>query len=234
MRQFIATTLADRYTILQAADGQQGLQAAQEAIPDIIVCDIMMPVMDGLECCRQLKADQRTCHIPVILLTACTLDQQRATGYNAGADSYLPKPFDTELLAARLSNLLAARKRLTEYFSERTLIKKTNISQPEQDFITRFRDIIARRLRDPDTTVDTLAADMALSRVQLYRKVKALAGVAPTDILRDARLERAQTLLQTTRRTVAEVAYDCGFSTPSYFTKCYKEKYGHTPSSISN
>lgn len=219
IRQYIHSMTGSEYTILEATNGQEGLRLAMQRVPDIIVCDVMMPVMDGLECCKRLKAEMQTSHIPVILLTACTLDEQRATGYDCGADSYLSKPFSAAVLTARIHNLLESRKRMTEVFGDKSLLNKADLAQQDKDFMSRFRTVIERHLENAELTVDDLAEKMSLSRVQLYRKVKALTDQSPTELLRTARLTRAASLLASTDKTVAEITYDVGFSTPSYFTK---------------
>lgn len=230
IRAYMRYMLHRDYNISEAENGADGLDKARALVPDIIVCDVMMPVMDGMECCRRIKREVETSHIPVVILTACSLDEQRAKDYNCGADSYLSKPFSKAVLIARLSNLLESRRRLLELFGDRSLITKAKVSEVDKTFAARLRDCIEQRLSDPDLSVDNLAAMVNLSRVQLYRKVKALTDSTPTDLLRNARLQKAAALLRDTDKTVSEIAYDTGFSSPSYFTKCYREKYGETPS----
>ncbi len=239
MRAIIAAGLAGQYHILSAADGAEGLRMARLEIPDIIVSDVMMPVMDGLELTRQLKADPLTCHIPVILLTARTQESHRADGYDVGADGYLTKPFSEDVLRSRVRNLLQNRRLLKNIFNTeqstsggKSLVKKEE-TQPahsaENIFIDKFREIVQANISDSDFNIDSLCQELAISRAQLYRKVKALTGQAPLDLIREARLQRAKRLLETTDKSVSEIAYDTGFSSPSYFTKCYREFFGTTP-----
>ena len=197
-----------------------------------------MPVMNGLEFCQQVKKDGISSHIPVILLTARALEKHQIEGYESGADAYITKPFSPELLLARIDNLLQSRHQLKDLWgmkpatettvapSEATAAAPTPI---EDAFISRFKSLVDERLSDSNLSVEDLAADMGLSRVQLYRKVKALTGSTPIDLLRKARLSHAQQLLQESKLTVSEVAYQVGFASPSYFTKCYKDEFGTVP-----
>lgn len=230
IRTYLRHILEKDYRVCEASNGKEGLEEASREVPDVVVCDVMMPVMDGLQCCRTLKGDVRTSHIPVVMLTACSLDEQRAKGYDCGADSYLSKPFSTDVMLSRLHNLLENRRRLSEFFSDRpSSLKTSGLGKVDCDFISRFRKVIDENLSNSELSVDDLAAQMALGRVQLYRKVKALTGSTPTDLLREARLRRADYLLAHTDKTISEIAYDCGFSSPSYFTRCYRDTYGKTP-----
>lgn len=190
-----------------------------------------MPVMDGLAFCQQLKTDKAISHIPVILLTARSLDEQRAEGYEHGADAYLSKPFSLRLLLSRIDNLIESRKKLNQTWSKGVEDDEIgNISNEiDKSFLKQLRKIIQENLADSDLSVEQIGDEIGLSRVQLYRKVKALTGYSPVEIVRKARLTRARHLLQTTERTVSEVAYAVGFSTPSYFSKCYKDEFGESP-----
>lgn len=230
MRDYLRTILSGSYKVSEADDGETGLRLAQRIVPDIVISDVMMPVMDGLEFCNHLKQEKATSHIPVILLTARDLDEQRAEGYAHGADAYISKPFSSKTLLTRVDNLLKSRAMLRNLYSANTTSFNTTATpEIEQDFISRLRTIIQDNLADSDLSVEKIGDEIGLSRVQLYRKVKAVTGLSPVELLRKARLERARHLLQTTDRTISEVAYAVGFSTPSYFTKCYKEEYGTLP-----
>ena len=204
---------------------------ARRIVPDLIISDIMMPVMDGLEFCSQLKQDKAISHIPVILLTARSLDDQRVEGYEHGADAYISKPFSLRLLLSRIDNLIQSRKKLSQLFSnsdENDVLEKLS-NETDKTFITQLRKIIQDNLDDSELSVERIGDEIGLSRVQLYRKVKALTGHSPVEMLRKARLMRARHLLQTTDKSVSEVAYAVGFSTPSYFSKCYKEEFDLQP-----
>ncbi len=240
IRAYLRTILQDKYQVNEAADGQQGLALANEIVPDIVVSDVMMPVMNGLEFCQRLKSGTATSHIPVILLTARALSNHQVEGYESGADAYITKPFASEVLLARISNLLRNRLLLKDIFNnprseseewteERGKFKVQSSKFKENAFLARFSDCIDQNLADSDLSVETVGAELGLSRVQLYRKVKALTGLSPVELLRKARLQRGLELLQTTDKTISEVAYEVGFTAPSYFTKCFRDEYGIVP-----
>ncbi len=229
VRGYVKSLLADSYTVLEAADGKEGFRKAMKYVPDAIVCDVMMPVMDGLECCKLLKGELRTSHIPVILLTACALDEQRIEGFECGADSYIAKPFNSKVLLARLRNLTDNRKRLQQFFGDKTALAKEKVSEVDKDFADRFRKLIEEHLSDSELSVETLGEQMGMGRVQLYRKIKALTNYSPVELLRIARLKKASALLAATDKTISEITYEVGFTSPSYFTKCYKEYFGESP-----
>ncbi|SFG20947.1 substrate-binding domain-containing protein [Prevotella sp. KH2C16] len=238
IRAYMMAVLSDSYEVTESADGAEGLRRALRDVPDLIVCDVMMPVMDGLEFCRRIKADPITSHIPVILLTARIMEEHRAQGYEQGADAYLTKPFSSEVLKARIGNLLLNRKRMKLAFAAEgdharadSPAASAEPKSMETEFIDRFRRLMQEKLAAPDLNVDQLSSDMGISRAQLYRKIKALTGYSPVEVIREARLKRAKRLLETTDKSISEVAYAVGFSTPSYFTKCYRERFGKNPGS---
>ena len=231
IRTYLRSVLSEKYNVSEAADGKVGLELARKIVPDIVLSDIMMPVMDGLAFCQQLKTDKAISHIPVILLTARSLDEQRAEGYEHGADAYLSKPFSLRLLFSRIDNLIQSRKKLSKLFSnsdENDAFEKLS-NETDKTFAAHLRKIIQDNLSDNEFNVERIGDEIGLSRVQLYRKVKALTGYSPVEMLRKARLTRARHLLRTTEKTVSEVAYAVGFSTPSYFSKCYKDEFGESP-----
>lgn len=231
IRTYLRSVLSEKYNVSEAADGKAGLELARKIVPDIVLSDIMMPVMDGLAFCQQLKTDKAISHIPVILLTARSLDEQRAEGYEHGADAYLSKPFSLRLLLSRIDNLIESRKKLNQTWSKGVEDDEIgNISNEiDKSFLKQLRKIIQENLANSDLSVEQIGDEIGLSRVQLYRKVKALTGYSPVEIVRKARLTRARHLLRTTEKTVSEVAYAVGFSTPSYFSKCYKDEFGENP-----
>ena len=242
IREYLRTILQDKYQVFEAEDGQKGLALAQEQVPDIIISDVMMPVMNGLEFCQNIKMNEITSHIPVILLTARALNSHQIEGYKSGADAYITKPFQPDLLLARIGNLLRNRHLLKDLWGTSSNATKkedktaTTENTPlssegtrENAFISRFKKVIEERMTDSELSVETIGSELGLSRVQLYRKVKALTGSSPVDLLRKARLNKAQQLLQTTDLSVSEIAYQVGFTSPSYFTKCYKDEYGKVP-----
>lgn len=231
IRTYLRSVLSQKYNVSEASDGKSGLELARRTVPDIVLSDIMMPVMDGLEFCEQLKTDKAICHIPVILLTARNLDEQRAEGYEHGADAYIAKPFSLRLLLSRIENLIESRKKLSQVLSKGVEDDEiSNLSnETDKSFLKQLRKIIQENLANSDLSVEQIGDEIGLSRVQLYRKVKALTGHSPVEMLRKARLMRARHLLQTTDKSVSEVAYAVGFSTPSYFSKCYKEEFDLQP-----
>lgn len=229
VRSYVRSILSPKYEVLEARDGGEGLSIAARAVPDAIICDVMMPVMDGMECCRRLKEGVNTSHIPVMMLTAYAANEQKIEGYESGADSFISKPFSSELLLARLSNLIEGRSRLQSIFGDSLSLAKEDISEIDRDFVGRLREVIEENMGETSLSVETLGEKMCLSRVQLYRKTKALIGYSPNEYIRIARLKKASSLLEATDKTVSEVAYTVGFSSPSYFAKCYKEYFGENP-----
>ena len=229
VRDYVKSLLKEEYTVIEAPDGRAGLKKAMKYVPDAIICDVMMPVMDGLECCRKLKTELQTSHIPVMLLTACSLDEQRIQGFECGADSYISKPFNSKLLLVRLRNLMDNHKRLKQFFGDKTSLSKEPVSDVDKGFVDRFRELIEENLADSELSVEDLGGKMGLSRVQLYRKIKALTNYSPNELVRIARLKKAASLLASSEKTISEITYEVGFTSPSYFTKCYKEYFGESP-----
>ena len=229
VRDYVKSLLKEEYTVIEAPDGRAGLKKAMKYVPDAIICDVMMPVMDGLECCRKLKTELQTSHIPVMLLTACSLDEQRIQGFECGADSYISKPFNSKLLLVRLRNLMDNHKRLKQFFGDKTSLSKESVSDVDKGFVDRFRELIEENLADSELSVEDLGGKMGLSRVQLYRKIKALTNYSPNELVRIARLKKAASLLASSEKTISEITYEVGFTSPSYFTKCYKEYFGESP-----
>ncbi len=237
IRDYICGTLGDSYEIIEAGNGKVGLEMALRYVPDIVLCDVMMPLMNGIEVCTAIKKNPATCHIPVVLLTAKNLDEHIVDGYEHGADSYIIKPFSSKVLKARIDNLLDNRKMLRGLFKgagQEEDISAAEISEQDKDFVSRLRTIIKENITDADFGVEAIGQAVGLSRVQLYRKVKAVTGVSVVDLLRKARLQKAKTLLETTGKGIAEIAYEVGFSSPSYFTKCFKDEFEITPGDLKN
>ena len=229
VRDYVKMLLTPQYRVIEASNGQEGLRQAMKHVPDAIICDVMMPVMDGMECCRRLKSEVQTSHIPVMMLTAYAMDEQKIRGYECGADSYILKPFSAQLLRARLRNLLDNRHRLNIFFTGTATVKKEAAGKVDQGFAERLRTLIEKRLGDSELRVEDLGEELGLGRVQLYRKAKSLTGYSPNELLRIARLKRAAALLASTEKTIAEIAYETGFSAPSYFAKCYRDYFGESP-----
>lgn len=238
IRQYERTLLQDEYIVLEAADGKEGLAVALKEVPDLVICDVMMPVMDGLEFTKQLKTNTATSHIPVIMLTAKNLEEHRAEGYEHGADSYITKPFHSKVLLARIENLLRQRQLLKHLYQgtkeTEKEISESLLEDRDKQFLKQLQAIIQKNLSDSEFGVEDMGQQIGLSRVQLYRKVKAMTGSSVVDLLRKARLAKARRLLETRSMSVSEVAYEVGFSAPSYFTKCFKEEYGMLPGDVGN
>ena len=226
IRSYVRMIFSGGFCVLTASNGEEALKKAVREQPDLIISDVMMPVMDGMELCRRLKEELVTSHIPVILLTAKFLDEQRSEGYESGADAYISKPFSEKVLLSRVNNLLKSRTQLKEHYLE---TGKGLSSEKENDFLDKLRGIVQKNLFDPELNIEKIASEIGLGRVQLYRKVKSLTGYSPIEVIRIMRLKSASHLLKSTDKTVSEIAYQVGFSTPSYFSKCYKDFFGHQP-----
>ncbi len=235
MRRYLRTLLADKYYVIEASDGANGLSIANESVPDLIVSDVMMPVMDGLSFCRKIKEEPMTSHIPVILLTARSTESQQLEGLDSGADAYMTKPFSSQLLLARIDNLLKSRRQLKHLFDDRSVmaqVETEKLNAPDRTFIERLKELMQKNLDNSNLKMDDIGAGLGISRVQLYRKVKALTGLSPIELLRQIRLQKAYTLLKTTDWTISEIAYTVGFSSPGYFTTCFKKQFGKYPTEI--
>lgn len=251
LRVLARTLLEPEYNVLTAPSGESGIRMAMKFVPDCIVSDVMMPGMDGLELTRRLKGESITSHIPIILLTACALDEQRAAGYESGADGYISKPFNEKVLLARIASVIANRKLLKAAPGAEVPVpelpksaKKTNkaegakssvdpFSELDSTFYRNFVAMVDRDMGDAELSVEEMASRMGMSRVQFYRKLKALTNYSPADLLRLFRLRRAKELLMADDEiTVAEVAYKVGYSSPSYFAKCFKDQFGELPSEL--
>lgn len=234
MRAYLRSILQDKYNVSEATNGEQGLEKARREVPKLVVCDVMMPVMDGLEFTKRLKEDTATSHIPVVLLTARSLSEQRKEGYDTGADSYITKPFSGQVLLSRIENLLRSRIMLRSVFAgdKRETEEEEKLNEADKTFVGRLRTAIQENIGDSDFSVERLGEEIGLSRVQLYRKVKALTGQTPMELLRKARLTKARQLLEKTEKSVSEIAYEVGFTSPSYFNKCFKDEFDINPSSL--
>lgn len=271
MRILLRTLLSHEYNIVEASNGKQGIRLASKYIPDLIICDMMMPGMDGMECVRKIKDEISTSHIPVLMLTACRLDEQRAQAYEAGADGFVSKPFSENVLLSRCHSLIANRRRIAKsdimpgskdiskhignkmpdniaLTTEKTKTEKTQSKKfvagkeksvmnhdpmvVENEFYQKFLAIVDRELGNSEISVEDIGAQLGLSRVQFYRKIKALTNFSPGELLRMRRLKEAYRMLTSTESTVSEVAYAVGFSSPGYFAKCFKEQYDELPADL--
>ena len=233
IRQYLSMILEKQhYLVLAAPNGEEGLLLARQNIPDLIICDVMMPVMDGLECCRLLKADFNTCHIPVLMLTAYGLDDQRIQGYQSGADAYIVKPFNSDVLIARIANLIASRKRFDPTRDRAEQLANDEFCDPDRSFINHLYSFISMHITDGDLGIQQLCQEFNVSHVQLYRKCKSLSGLAPTELVRAIRLKEARHQLESSDKPISQIAYETGFSSPSYFAKCFKDQYKLSPTDI--
>ena len=230
IRAYLRQVFSDTYTVITAENGSTGLRKAFISVPDIILCDLSMPDIDGLEVCRQLKTEQVTSHIPVLMLTARSLDEQQIEGYEHGADAYVAKPFKAEVLKAQVASLIENRKRVKSGESRGKSQESKDLQTPEEQFVQRFTELVKERLDDETLSVEIIADKMAMSRTQLYRKIKQLTNYSPNEIIRNVRLQEARTMLSKGTMSVSEIAYRTGFTSPSYFTKCYTEFFGELPS----
>lgn len=231
MRKFIQYILNNEYNIITSDNGADGLTKAKKYIPDIVISDVMMPEKNGFELCSMLKENISTSHIPVILLTACSLDEQKSIGFESGADAYIPKPFNAHLLKIRVRKLIENRQKIKEAFSNNLIndTKKESLGEIEQLFINDFQSYVEEYISNSELSVDEIADHLKLSRSQLYRKIKSLTNYSPNELIRIIRLKYAKQLLNNKVRSISEVAYISGFSSPSYFTKCFKDIYGESP-----
>jgi len=232
VRQFIRRDLEAEYAIAEAVDGEDGWNRSLEQIPDIIISDIMMPRLDGMALCDRLKTDERTSHIPVILLTAKASSQDKIEGYRTGADDYIMKPFEQAELRARLQNLLEQRKRLHEHFRKHGLfeIEGEKITSLDQKFLGKALSLITERMSEPGFGVEILAKEMAVSYSLLLKKIEALTGEPPVELIKRTRLNKAARLIEGGFGNALQVALEVGFGSPSYFTKCFKKQFGVNPS----
>ena len=238
IRQYISDTFSDDFTILEAADGEQGVQTALECTPDIIVSDIMMPKLNGIQLTRRLKADIRTSHIPIILLTAKTADEDKEQGYDSGADSYLTKPFTARLLASRIQNLLTARRRLAEHLTgrqappDKPYEQAPTLGRLDQEFLDKLNELIRANIMQADIDMAFLTDRMAMSHSTFYRKVKALTGLTAKEYVRKRRLQHCYQLIESGRYNVTEAAMMTGFNQMAHFREVFKREFGILPSEI--
>lgn len=231
MRSYIRQYLEDRYQVIEARDGREGLEQALATIPDLVISDVMMPKMDGYALCRALKTDEKTSHIPVILLTAKAGAADKLAGLEIGADDYLTKPFDAKELSVRVKNLIQLRQQLKEKFNSTSLLdaRLTLENKLDQAFLKRVQQVIEENMEDETFGVGALAGKLQLSRTQLHRKISALTNRPASMFIRFVRLYHARKMLEGKELNVNEVAYSVGFSSHAYFTKCFREEFGVTP-----
>lgn len=235
LRNFVASGFRDHFRIYTAKDGEEGLQLAIEHIPNLIISDVMMPRMDGIEMTERIRADERTSHIPVILLTAKADGESRKDGFRTGADDYIAKPFSKDELHIRAVNLIELRKKLAAKFrATMAAVPVSNVDMPEpsldEKFLRQLKSVIHAHISDATFGVEDLAAEMCLSRTQLFRKVKALLQISPSELINDIRLQKAASMIKAKSDTLAQIGYAVGFNEQSYFAKRFRKKFGVSPS----
>lgn len=239
LQSFLRLKLSPLYQLLQETDGESGLRTAIDYTPDLIICDVSLPGIDGIEVTRRLRNDLRTSHIPIFLLTARTFLEQRLEGIEAGADAYLTKPFNIQLLTARITAALRNREILRESYGQPLATEEMPafdldlpdfVSDLDRDFLHRFVAYVGENHGDQDFSISNLSRELGLSRSQLYRKVKALLGDSVGSYVERVRLERAEALLTAGELSIADIAYTVGYSSPDYFARVFKSKYNVPPS----
>jgi len=232
IRNYTASIFENTFKVEFAINGEEGFTKALEIVPDIIISDLMMPKMDGFSFIKQVKEHELTFHIPVILLSAKTEDSDRLKGLETGADAYITKPFNSQVLLGTVSNLLETRRSLQQRFAQEVILipKDISISSADEKFIERLQTVFDKQLTNPQFTAELFGKEMGVSRMQLHRKLKALTGQSTTEFIRSQRLKLATQLLKENKISISEVGYTVGFNDPSYFTKCFKQEYGTSPS----
>lgn len=236
IRNYLHTILATNdYDVVEAEDGKEGLEKALNLPIDIVISDVIMPKIDGISLCQKLKEDPTTCHIPVILLTAASQDEERIKGFESGADAYIPKPFNPNMLVVRVRKILENRSRLINYFNhhlalsdEGEVIGALVVNPMDEKLINKFNLYIYNHITETDLNVEDIGRELGFSRVQLYRKLKAITNHSPNELIRHIRLRFSQDLLKQ-GKSITEVAYESGFTSVSYYSKCYKDFFKETP-----
>jgi DNA-binding response OmpR family regulator len=231
LRNFIREQLKDEFAIIEAANGSDGVKKAEEFIPDLVISDIMMPEMNGYQLCAAIKMNEKLNHIPVMLLTAKATTEDKLEGLELGADDYLMKPFDSRELKLRARNLIQTRRTLREKFTSEMLLKPSAVTVPsaQRQFLERVTSAIEKHLAEEELSVESLAEEIGLSRAQLHRKLKAITNKSPNELIRSFRLQRAAELIRQDVGSLAEIAYQVGFSSQAYFTRCFVEEFKVTP-----
>lgn len=232
IKNYISDVLGRDYQIIEAENGRKGLELAIKELPDCVITDVMMPEMDGIEMCEKIKKNEKTSHIPVIILTAKTAIEQRVEGLQVGADSYIPKPFNIDHLRVRISKLIELRRVMKDKFEGKFEIKKEdiNIKSSDEKFLEKLENIVKIKMAEPELSVETISQDIGISRSQLQRKLKQLTNQNPSDYIKTTRLRHAAFLLSTKNLTISEVTYATGFSSLSHFSNSFREFYGMSPS----
>ncbi|MCL4160797.1 UNVERIFIED_CONTAM: hypothetical protein GTU68_005562 [Idotea baltica] len=234
LRDYLIDYLSDYYKVYSAENGKKGLQLCKQINPILCIADVMMPVMDGLKFCAALKADESISHIPVILLTALSANEDKVKGYNVGADGYLVKPFDPSLLKTRIANIITTRIELKAKFSgeAESEVSLLTHSPIDEEFMKNVTSLIDKNIAEPDLTTTFLCQELGMSSSKLYRKIKELTDLAPNEFIRTVRLKKSAVLLKSRKYNVSEVTNLIGFNDPLYFSRCFKKQFGYPPSRL--
>jgi YesN/AraC family two-component response regulator len=237
LRHFLKNSLKNSFRVAEAENGLKGWHKVEHLMPDFIIADLRMPEMDGLELTKMIKEDKRTSHIPVILLTAVTDMESKVAGMKVGADDYITKPFNSAFLHARIENLMNQRNKLRQFYRSQIQTSKTDFVLPPLDlrshedlFMQHLILIMNENLENCDLNIDLLASEVGMSRTVFFNKLKSLTGYSPVEFVREIRFERAAEFIRDTQLTVSEISYKIGIDDPRYFSRCFKQKFGATPS----
>ncbi|TLX71675.1 response regulator [Labilibacter sediminis] len=232
IRAYLQSILSDVYIVFEASNGKEGIEKCIELVPDLVISDVMMPVMDGINMCRKLKSDIRISHVPVILLTARTLAAHKIEGYEMGADEYLTKPFNEKVLKARIRNLLVNRRMLSEHYFKEGMInpKEITVNSPDKEFLTKLVDVVEEHIEDDEFNIDQLSKSIAMSHSNVYKKIKALTGMTVIGFIKDYRLKRAAQLFKESKLPIIDVCFKVGYTNRRHFSQEFKKKYGVNPS----
>ena len=228
---FVASIFKDSYTVIKTTNSRKAIELIRKQLPDLVISDVMMPDISGLELCNQLKKNALTSHIPIILLTAKVTQNQKLEGLETGADAYVTKPFNADILKVRVNKLIETRAQLKQRFNEQPILTKAlEVTSVEAEFMQRLKDVLDTHLVNPEFTTDAFGKYMLMSRTQLHRKLKAIVGMTTSEFIRSQRMQLARDVLKKQDKSVSEAAYLVGFNSVSYFIKCFKKSYNKTPS----
>ena len=233
IRQYLEQSLSETFRVIACQDGSEALPIIQRELPQLVITDIMMPKMNGHELCTKIKSNIRTNDIPVIMLSAKTMDNDVLEGLELGADEYVPKPFNMEILQRTIINLINTRRLMKKKFSgeesQSDKIENIEMSSPDEKLLAKIMDVINRNISNSEMSVDMIAREVGLSRVHLHRKMKELTNQTPHDFIKNLRMEQAAKLLASGNHNIAEVVYKCGFNNATSFSTMFKKMYGQTP-----
>lgn len=236
VRNYIISHLVDNYNIIKASNGSEAIDKAFNFMPDLIISDLMMPKMDGMEMASKLKSDMRTSHIPIIMITAKAMPSDMKEGYEVGADDYITKPFNSSVLVARVDNIIQSREKLKDIYSKRFSLETLGVETTSADdqFMQKLYKTLEKNVSNPELNVDNFSKEIGMSKANLYRKIKSLTNLSPNEFIRNFRLEMAAKMLKETKQPVSDVYVAVGFSSHAYFSNCFKALYGISPTEYAN